>query len=377
MRINNILTCIFFLLTIGAVMLFQLFDFENKGPRMHLSKHLSSIQNTNDEVKNATIKTKFQEVVNYKEGFKTFYDENFTLEPRLFNIYGTIQSSVFSVNPLPKKVVAGDDGWLFLGEQYSNVIKKSKGIVNFSEKLRLKIKERLVENNSWLSEKGIKYYVAVAPNKHSVYGEFLPIKESDKILIREQLAHNFKGTEVNWIYLGKTFHKPHNELLYYKTDSHWNALGSFLGYRTLISYIQGDFPHLEGLSIGDFQKETDTVFYKDLSKMLKKPIEEISTKFIVKSPLSIEVDDELEIPKYYSSLPENYERRYKGTANGLKVVVFTDSFGNALIPYLKETFGETVVLIYCKFDKNIIEKEAPDIVIHELAERSIESFLWN
>ena len=43
----------------------------------------------------------------------------------------------------------------------------------------------------------------------------------------------------------------------------------------------------------------------------------------------------------------------------------------APVKYINETFGESVYIKNHSFDKKLIEKENPDIVLYEIAERAI------
>lgn len=54
-----------------------------------------------------------------------------------------------------------------------------------------------------------------------------------------------------------------------------------------------------------------------------------------------------------------------------KMVMFRDSFADALIPFLAEHFERSVFVGSLGFEKEIITKEKPDIVITELCERYV------
>lgn len=69
---------------------------------------------------------------------------------------------------------------------------------------------------------------------------------------------------------------------------------------------------------------------------------------------------------------DDYEKRYKSSVNNLKALIFRDSFSDAMIKFLKHSFGETVFIWHYTLDKELIEKEKPDIVIQIIVERNIE-----
>ena len=101
---------------------------------------------------------------------------------------------------------------------------------------------------------------------------------------------------------------------------------------------------------------------------------DIETVMTPKGGMSFrQVRSQLKIPRGYKADPKNYEVRYKSTrVNGPKILVFRDSFSNKLKAYLPYNFSEIIFISNNhKFDKTIIEKENPDIVLHEIVERNI------
>jgi hypothetical protein len=52
-------------------------------------------------------------------------------------------------------------------------------------------------------------------------------------------------------------------------------------------------------------------------------------------------------------------------------VVFHDSFGEALIPFIAEGFQRTVFAPEDVLDCQLVEREKPDVVIHEMVERKL------
>lgn len=64
--------------------------------------------------------------------------------------------------------------------------------------------------------------------------------------------------------------------------------------------------------------------------------------------------------------------RYRNpSTNNLKVLIFRDSFTSGILPYLKESFGEILFIWDYKLNKELIEQEKPDILIHIIVERNI------
>ena len=54
--------------------------------------------------------------------------------------------------------------------------------------------------------------------------------------------------------------------------------------------------------------------------------------------------------------------------------MFRDSFSTALVPLLSESFDRSVYVWDDKIDPEIVEREKPDIVVWEVAERLLDAF---
>src|SRR5579862_5989784 len=113
-------------------------------------------------------------------------------------------------------------------------------------------KSYLEHRQQWLSAKGIKFLFVVAPDKESVYPEFLPptIKSTSAQLAVDQLARYLRETHssVDLLSLREPLldaRTREQERLYYKQDSHWNSLGAYYGYEAIIRRLSQWFPTLK------------------------------------------------------------------------------------------------------------------------------------
>lgn len=316
----------------------------------------------------------YVDLIVFKNNYKAFYADNFVLKPMLFKLYYHIKVDIFNTDPLPQKVVTGKDGWMFLGNSSSDVIRESKGIVQFSNDQINNIKQNLLAQRDWLGEKGIVFIVAVVPNKHTVYGEYLPIRRSSQKTKLNQLKEELSQTDLNFVDLSEALDKK-SEKLYYKTDSHWNHLGAFYGYLELINVIRQFYPDIQPLELNNFDRELKTFNQMDLSRLLDLHIPDENVTLTLKHPAASKIPGELEIPSTHDILSEPFENRLISQANSKKLILFGDSFRFTLIQYLSEHFGESIFLRGYSADKEIIDREKPDVVIIELVERHLDLLL--
>ncbi len=343
--------------------------------------HVFGVEKTMLKAESNTIKSFPKLTINQPRLFtinlRNYYKNHFGLRNTLFEIYRDFMQNVLQEDPLPTKVINGKKGWLFLGDADSNVLAESLGYVNFSKTELQQLTQKIKSQKEWLARKNIQYYIAVAPNKHTIYLDELPLKKGSSKTKITTLKQYLK-TKINFDLIDlKTYLIPQKDSikLFYQHDTHWNDFGALLGYQKLIEELEKNNPTLSKQKIHSYDVEKDTIVYVvgDLNGMLNNGIKEkrIILKKKGKSNV-VEAPKKLKIPYGYNRDSDIYEYRYKNTTKKLKILIFRDSFTQALRKYLNETFNECVYIWDYTFNKALIEKEKPDIVLYIVVERYIE-----
>jgi hypothetical protein len=169
--------------------------------------------------------------------------------------------------------------------------------------------------------------------------------------------------------------KP-RERLYYQTDSHWNYNGAIVGYQELMRAVQQALPAGRLAAIAPAARPPytpGTDFYSgDLLRMLG-------------LPSRVREDDVAPLGKVLADTASRCGKRTdKGEFPGFefyacdrpglpRAVVLRDSMAIALIPLMSENFSRAVYVSSRQLDRELIEREKPDIVIEELVERSLHA----
>jgi len=123
----------------------------------------------------------------------------------------------------------GYNGWLFLNEQEAAARVRSELELR---QWRIQLEER----RDWLKAQGRDFLVVVAPNKSTVYPEFLPEQVSSERGVSDlaQFGEYLKRyPELNFIDLSAVMKGDRQRQFYFKTDTHWNFEGGFIGYQTI------------------------------------------------------------------------------------------------------------------------------------------------
>ena len=309
------------------------------------------------------------------------FKRDFPLKSDLFQLYSNIKKNIFNAPAIPSLVIEPGNGWLFLGNSFenANAMSESKGILVFTKKELNTLKNNLHKKKKWLDENNIKMYISIAPNKHSVYGDMIPIKKSNRKTKLEQADSICKLLNIDFINLGNKFPQENEKPLYYKTDTHWNDLGAFYAFQATYNTIKEDYPNslfkpytLDSLSL----ITSKTSYVGDLNGMLKNKRTENSFSLNFKTKqTSIVQEKRLTLPLNYNKNPHNYESRFMSDINKLKIIIFHDSFMPFYSKYIKENFGETLFIWSHKFNEELIKSEKPDIIYYEIVERNIDLLL--
>lgn len=305
-------------------------------------------------------------VKNYFQGLEAFIDDNFIIKGICFDIFRDIHYGVFNVDPLPNKAIKGKEGFYFLGNDYSDIVKETLGLSLYSHQKKQQIVKKIKRIKRFCDSQNIEFYLAIAPNKQSIYSEFLPIKNLKKNQSRkvDQIIGALKKSDVNIVYMGDGFKKNKHIRMFDKTDSHWNSYGAFLGYSNLMKNINSTFPNINACSINDFKFQTSSSYQEDITRMLDLNIFERKIGLKRKGGWSYKKEREKVL---------NYNcEKYVNPSKKYKVTLFVDSFGGGFKRYIAQTFNTTYSFRSIP-KKAIIKELKPDIIIFELVERNLEA----
>jgi len=296
------------------------------------------------------------------KGMKSYYLDNFGYKNLAYKAYEKTKVNLLNEYPLPNKVVRGKEGWLFLGDYGKNVFSNNVGVkeIDLSEKKSIESNiDRFFEKSTELE---IPFYYVVCPDKHQIYSEYLPFQLKNQISkfdgVLGEIVQKYPQT---LILKEALLLKKRQGNLYHKTDTHWNDLGALYGFNEIIKKLKPTFPVLE--KVKSFRVVKKTVFQQDLSTMIDVKIKEDIAEFKIKNLKSIQEWDTV------NGVEVN---RIKNPEKKLKVLIFHDSYSNALMKYFELTFGESV-FVKSTPNYNLIKREEPDLVILQMVNRKIET----
>ena len=184
------------------------------------------------------------ELPRFFAGVDAYLNDHFGFRGLLVSRYQREMAKRFNRSGVPDKVLIGLDGWLFYTA--FQLLEDFRGETPLSAS---QLDQWLLEQagkEEWLRRRGIRYLLAAAPEKQSIYPEklmanALAIKGTGRF---EQLEQRLGGRLPAYMV---DLHTPlrrarGGKSLYYKYDTHWNALGAYLAFGELFQRIGALFP---------------------------------------------------------------------------------------------------------------------------------------
>jgi alginate O-acetyltransferase complex protein AlgJ len=283
------------------------------------------------------------------------FDDQFGFRPIPVRLNSLIRFNLFhsSTNNL---VTIGDEGRLFYS--FKDTYLDDLGLSNFSETELETIRKNLDQTREYLTQRGIKSYFLIAPKPQAVYPEYLPSYYQPGKTRLMQLQGEFTDPT-------KALQASKNlGPLYYKYDTHWNYLGAFVAYQELMRGMG-----IKPLELDEFSITYQESPHKDLAILLGMSdyLTEQEPILTPKNPHSHQVS-----PPCSNIYAQCLDVVMEADQPGPRALVYRDSFGTFLIPYLSEHFS-TVHYNWrlAPHPLSDVEKELPDIVIFEITERDL------
>lgn len=303
----------------------------------------------------------------YGDKVKLYIGDNYGLKVELLKL-NYLSRYLIGVSANPGNIV-GKNGWIFMKRDW-DVFNQYRGINRFTSAELDAWIDGMEFYQNWLKERGIRFYVFVAPNQETIYPEYMPHyatkinpeSRMDQILrrLRERQSSLILIDPRHAISQAKIKYSPY--LLYHKLEPHWNSLGAFVGYSALMDMISIDFPGVKKLEISDFDIQTSEVSWTI------PPLSEIEPKLVLKNKSKVALT--------FSLKKDNTSGKIEKTITTIKdrpsLLIYGDSFADTwLKSYLAENFTYMIGVEtnWSTFPYELIDRENPNIVIYELVER--------
>jgi hypothetical protein len=305
--------------------------------------------------------------------FDAYVGDHFGLREELIHWDKVVRFQLLRTSPSPL-VMVGRQGWLYFNGE--NTIEDYRGLCPLTPEELQHWSRALEERQDWLAARGIRYVFFLAPNKQTIYPEYLParLKRVRADCRGDQLIDYLRRhSRVNVVDLREPLRTAkEGERLYHRTDTHWNDCGAFVAYQQVVTALSHWFPAVRPLPRRDFIA-TEAVGDGDLA-VLADLADRLQEEQLLLSPLARRRATLVDagIPPY-PGRPQ-FTQPFATACDDDKLpraVMFRDSFGINLQPFLSEHFRRILYHWNYVFEPGIVEREKPDVVIEEWVERSL------
>jgi hypothetical protein len=159
-------------------------------------------------------------------------------------------------------------------------------------------------------------------------------------------------------------------LLYPKTETHWNELGAFYGYRAIMTALARSIPidHPETLSLEHYNVKPFPYAGGDMAvRVLFSPWRFDDTYVTVQPKMPLAGIEQTEVAHDHTL--------YRNPNAKGRLVVFGDSFVHKLMPFLTQNFAEVHRYSAEQVDGAVVAQLRPSAVVFQMVERHAERLL--
>ncbi|HIS00322.1 MAG TPA: hypothetical protein IAA74_01825 [Candidatus Excrementavichristensenella intestinipullorum] len=287
----------------------------------------------------------------FAQQFEDWLCHRFAFREPLVRLNALLNYRLLATSP-NDQVIVGKNGFLY----YADTLPDYTGEGRLSPEELALMGEHLSLLAQGLEEQGAHLYVAIAPNKATIYPDGMPDPYprdpgAGNIRLLEAVCRDLPLT---WVDLVTPLEEAARQgQVYYRTDTHWNQLGAYAAARAILD-ATGAGPIVPCSAAGEAQYAQG-----DLARLMG---------------LTGALGESAPCLTPQEPLPQaDYSQRYvrvEGQGQGA-LLVLRDSFGTGVAPYLAQAYGESAFRWEIPFE---VVPPCDDVVLL-IAQRNLREYL--
>jgi hypothetical protein len=305
-------------------------------------------------------------LMSYPRAMRDYVSTHFSLRQSMVRVNGLARIRALGVSPTPR-VIVGREGWLFYGNEES--VSSYRHSDPLSPERLAEWTRRLVARTELCASHGSRYYLLVVPDKHTIYPEFMPAgfpQNGGPSRMDQLLSHLRAHTAVRAIDIRPALLAAKSTgRLYQQTDTHWNDLGAYVGYRELILALAADDPRFKPAPRESFTQSSSVAYGRDLANMMGVG-NDLPEELITLTPAF--APPQIQETGPFSSTSVQPDPRLP------TLFLFHASFSERLMPMLSPHFSVARYRSFLGFDYGEFGREGepwPSVIISEFVERDL------
>ena len=282
--------------------------------------------------------------------------DHFALRQRLITANAALEGLVFRTSA-QDSVLMGKEGWLFYRETVADYLHTDP----LTDRELFGAARTLALLTEYAQNRGARLVFTAAPNKASLYPQYLPyvgvpLEGQDDI---DRLVPLLREQGVEYADLFTPFREA-GQVLYHSTDSHWTNRGAALAHDAL-----ADALGLEGR----------TEWFTQPGQIVKNHRGDLY-EMVYPTGGALEEDTEFDRPFGFTPArpirsPEDQHIQTENLAKTGNLLMFRDSFGNTLHPFLAESCAQALFSRSMPYQLTLLDETGADTVLIELVERNL------
>lgn len=285
-----------------------------------------------------------------------YFADHFASRQELITVNAKLEAALFGESA-EEKVLLGKDGWLF----YRSTLDDYQGQNLLTDREIRSAARCLALVQEYARERGCAFLFTVAPNKNTLYPEYMPGRclRSDVPGNLDRLSEALRDENVSYADLKAAF-LAEDSVLYQRLDSHWSNLGAALAHDTITEVLDKQAEQFYQPDHFTAAQDHDADLYQMLYPAgSEKDVQFYPTwswRFAYTQPIRSAEDQTI--------------RTVCDGQDGM-LLMFRDSFGNTLYPFLAESCGAACFSRAMPYDLSLLDSEGADMLVIEIVERNI------
>ena len=295
----------------------------------------------------------------YFENLNDYFNDHFAFRQEMTTVDATLTTKLLNTS-LNDDVIYGKDGWLYytetMDEYFGRNVLSDRGINNCAKSIKLM--------QDYTENQDMQFLFMVAPIKADLYPEHLPYnyKKGSDVNNWSKLLPLMDEMDIHYVNLHDAFNND-DRVMYHKLDTHWNDEGAAFACKVIEE------------SVGRQAKDYTNVPY-EIKKVHRGDV------YGMLYPKGKVLDDNVVYSEghtfdYVTNTKDTEDFNIQTTCEGKdgSLVMYRDSYGNALIPFMADEYKDAYFTKIMPFDLDLITEYNASVVMLELTQRHI-TYLW-
>lgn len=293
--------------------------------------------------------------------FEEYFQKSFAYRNKVVDAFSLMKTTVFHEGNA--QVVVGNDDFLF----FADTLPDYTGNNPMTEDELNGAADALLHMYEYSRERGAEFLFVPAPNKNSIYPEMMPSRYVMNTSSRDldRLFDELDKRDVPYLDLRSVLNEAKQEtLIYHKRDTHWNNEGARIGFEAIadrMGFNHPDFSEYGPTAVHDHEGDLDTLLFPERKMYDDNTAYDFTGLYVYTTAYSTPMDIRIAT---------------RGGGVG-KLLMFRDSFANAIIPFAASSFGEVRFERASPYADNIgiLDRFKADLVVVEIAERNLRDLI--